>query len=366
MAKNNWNVRRESDIFSGSSTARNLSMNKAESSKLVSDKNIDKLVQSRGIYNKYNMDWTRKFSRHPILDPYNTITTTKEYLFFTKPDLCIAKKLSSSAITVSDAIGKNNYFFDDAVRRYPDMVRQLESSISLDGGPFMAALTNTVSSTLEIPGISAEHIETAANVMGTKITYRGTSYKSDQEHEFNLEFEDTKYLDIYMLFKMYDEYEKLKWNGALNFELDPNRYPEIEHWQNYIVNKVLHDQISIYKFIVAEDGYRILYWARITGCYPTSIPRDAFSDMSNNEAGQKLTVGWKGHFVRDMDPVILYQFNNIVAGSQSYFNNLDLPLYSTDIGGPNPTWAASPYVHMREEVVPGHGTCMQYYLRWKT
>ena len=364
MPTKNWTVRRESDIFSGSTTAQNLSFNKSNSSKLVSDRNIDKLVQSRGLFNKYDMDWTKKFSRVPILDPYNTITTTKEFLFFTKPDLCIAKQITGDRIAVSDAIGTNNHFFNGAVQRYPAMVKQLESSISVNDGPLMAALTNTVTSALDIPGLSAESIDTGANVMGTKISYRGTSFKSDQEHEFNLEFEDTKYLDIYMLFKMYDEYEKLKWNGAINFDLNAKQYPEIQHWQNYVMNKVLHDQISIYKFIVAEDGYRILYWARLTGCYPTSIPRDAFSDMSGNTSGQKLTVGWKAQFVRDMDPVILYQFNNIVADRVNA-HRTDSPLYSTDIGGPNPTWAATPYVFMREEAVPGHGNCMQYYLRWR-
>ena len=296
---------RESDIFA---KAKKLSFNNV--SKSSNDKEIAQLVQSNGIYNKYDMDWTRTFSRRAVIDPNNALTTTKEYIFITKPDLPIASVVAGSTIKPSSIIGKSNMFFNDAINRYPDMVRQLESYISSNDGPFMNALSNTVVSNLDIPGISAEHIESAANIMGTKITYRGTSYKSDQEFDFSLEFEDTKYLDIYMLFKMYDEYEKLKWNGALNFESNTN---EGMHWRNYIFNKVLHDQMSIYKFIVAEDGYRIVYWARITGCYPISVPRDAFSDMSSNSGGQKITINWKGHFVRDMDPVILRQFNSLVS-----------------------------------------------------
>ena len=50
----------------------------------------------------------------------------------------------------------------------------------------------------------------------------------------------------------------------------------------------------------------------MTGCIPTSVPRDAFSDMENC-VQQKLTVQWKCHFVRDMDPIILYHFNNLVS-----------------------------------------------------
>lgn len=319
----------------------------------TSDDDINELLLASGIANKYKNDWLHKFARVGVLDPYNALTTTKEFIFVTKPDLCL---FTPGTSTINPVIARENIFVDAISNgRYTEVAKQLQSSSSNSGGPLMAILSNSVTSSLDLPGISADMIDTASNIMGTKISYRSTSMKSDEDHDFNLEFEDTKNLDVYMLFKMWDEYEKLKWNGALRFSDYGN---SAQRWINYIIEKVLHDQVSIYKFVVGEDGYRIVYWARITGCVPTSVPRDAFSDMNNSEP-QKITVGWRGHFVRDMDPVILAQFNQIVGGSFS--DNNDLPLFNTNIHAVDGTWASTPYIY-RKQTTSGR---LEYYLRWK-
>ena len=319
-----------------------------------SSSDVKAAIMAHGIYDRYDMDWHKKFTRFGIIDPNNSMTNTREYIFITKPDLCLFDVNGNGV----NPILANNPFFVDAISRYTNMAKQLQSSVSAGDGPFMNVLSNSVTSSLDIPGITAEDIETAGNIMGTRMSYRGTSYKSDINTDFNLEFEDTKYLDIYMLFKMYDEYEKLKWNAALDFSKCGS-----DRWQNYIINKVLHDQVSIYKFVVAEDGYRIIYWARITGCYPNNIPREAFGDMSGG-GPQKLTVGWKGHFVRDMDPVVIYQFNQIVSGMVNKSSG-DLPLFNSSGHIMEGTWASIPYVHIQNVATSSHGTRKEYYLRWR-
>ena len=313
---------------------------------------IQKMMRANGIFDREQMMWYNRFARIGIIDPYNALTNTKEYIFITKPDLCLMNRNGG----VSSVLA-NNPFFVDAIERFPHSASQLQTSYKdyNHSSPFMVMLSNSVTSTLDVPGITAEMIETSANMNGTRITYRSTSLKSDESHDFNLEFEDTKNLDIYMIFKMWDEYEKLKWNGMLDFSSG-----ELDTWQQYIINKVLHDQVSIYKFIVAEDGYRIVYFARIVGCVPTSIPRDAFSDTSSTEP-QKLTVGWKGHFVRDMDPIIITHFNDISNTSRG--RKLDMPLYDTDTHRFNGNrWATMPWVDIRTVERTGR---KEYFLRWK-
>ena len=172
---------------------------------------VKDLIMANGIYDRYDMQWYKKFSRFGIIDPYNAINTTREYIFITKPDLCL---MNTSNGTLHTLLSKYPFFIE-AISRYNQVARQLQSSISINDGPFMTMLSNSVSSSLDLPGINAEMIESGANIMGTKISYRGTSIKSDEDFDFSLEFEDTKHLDIYMLFKIWDEYEKLKWNGAL-------------------------------------------------------------------------------------------------------------------------------------------------------
>ena len=310
---------------------------------------INSLLMANGIYDRYEMDWDRKFSRYGVIDPHNALTATREYVFITKPDLCIV----NSGGTIHELL-KNNSFFTDLVYNYRSVIKQLQSSYSSSEGPFMAMLSNALTSTVDLPNLSSEMVDTSANNMGTKVSYRGTSYKSDEDFDFNLEFEDTRHLDIYMLFKAWDEYEKLKWNGRLQFNNDHS-----QRWVNYIVNKILHDQVTIYKLVVDQDGSRLVYWARITGCVPTSVPRDAFSDMTDTTP-QKLTVGWKGHFVRDKDPIILSHFNSLVSNVAS--NKKDLPLYDINEHHVDGRWSSSPYI-VRVTTNAAHR--YEYYLRWK-
>lgn len=331
--------------------------NKPSLSFTESSDDIQALIMANAIYNKFNMDWTHKFSRFGIIDPYNALVSTKEYVFITKPDLCLfdtaTKKVCGSLAT--------NPFFIDALNRYKDMGAQLQSSLEPTSSPFMNILSNTLTSTVDLPDISAETIDTASNVFGTKISYRGTSHKSDEDFDFNLEFEDTKFLDVYMLFKMYDEYEKLKWNGAIDFSANACGS---DRWQNYIVNKVLHDQVAIYKFIVSDDGSRIIYWARYTGCYPISVPRSAFSDTTSNDP-QKITVGWKCQFVRDMDPIIINHFNLLVKGISGFNSKSELPLYNNETHAMDGRWAACPYIDIQQVNDTRHGLHREYYLKWK-
>lgn len=313
---------------------------------------IDNAIMSHGIYDRYDMEWYRKFTRFGIIDPQNTVTTTKEYIFITKPDLCLLDDTGNKPHKLLSQYP----FFNHAADRYNQVCRQLQSSVSFQDGPFMAMLSNSITSTLDIPGIEAEMIKTGTNVMGTKINYRSTSMKSDEDHTFTLEFEDTRHLDIYMLFKIWDEYEKLKWNGALEFNQNDST-----RWVNYTINKILHDQVSIYKFVVDQDGARLLFWAKLTGCIPTSIPRDAFSDMNNSE-GQKLSVTWKAHFVRDMDPSILSHFNLTVRNRAN--GRAELPLYDLKGHHMDGHWSSCPYIEYKA-VNSKRGTNYEYFLRWK-
>lgn len=286
---------------------------------------IAKLIRANGIYDRQKMDWYKKFSRFGIIDPYNTMTTTKEYIFITKPDLNIF-----SGAGLSSGLA-NETLFVDAYNRYRPVLEQLQYSYNKTSGPFIPLLSNSINSGLDLPGITAETIETSSNIYGTHLTYRGTSMKSDEDFEFTTEFTDTKFLEVYEFFKLYDEYERLKWLGMVG---PPN--------SSYIYNKILHDQMAVYKFVVGEDGETLIYWARIVGAYPISVPREAFSDMNNND-GQKISINWKGQFVRDMDIRILYAFNRIVgADNISYLK--DLPLYDIEGHHVNGSWSSVPYI----------------------
>ena len=162
--------------------------------------------------------------------------------------------------------------------------------------PFNHLLENMVQSNLDIPGVSAESIETPSNMYGVNFSYRGSSEASDDGFDFSLEFKDTKYLPVYYFFKAYEEYEKLKHHGIIG------------PWIGHIQNKVLHDQYCIYKFLVAEDMETIVYYAKYYGVKSKNLPRDVFNNVQFDN-GLSYTIDFNAAFVEDMNPEILIDFN---------------------------------------------------------
>ena len=335
------------EIYSSMLTGMNIgAISSAISDLIFNSDDVVEDLEARGIYDKRSLRWDSKFSRIGIADPYNATTNTYEYVFFTKPDLHLM-----NGSVANDELTNHSSFFSDAISRYPHIVDQLQFSYSMNrnGGTLSPLLTNAMNGNLDLPSISADTIETPQNVFGVKMDYRGSSYKSDEDFDFTIEFKDTKYLEVYMWLKMYDEYERLKWRGHVTPPSD-----------SYVVNKILHDQIAIYKFIVGDDGMSLLYWARILGAFPVSVPRDTFGNKVEGEL--TYSTNWHGQFVSDMDPAILVDFNNITApyrGSMTY-----LPLYDSKNHRFNPTWAKSPVIATRKNVSTTDDKLNKYYLLW--
>ena len=171
----------------------------------------------------------------------------------------------------------------------------------------MYLLSNMVTSSLDLPSLSATTVQNPNNMFGISYDYRWTSEASDDNHSFSLEFKDTKNLDVYMLFRAYEEYEKLKAQGVIKLNSSANGSSQT-HYKSYITNHVLHDQIGIYKFIVSEDMETIMHYSYFCGCMFMSLPRESFNDADFHE-GIKYGIDMKCAFVEDMDPLILSDFN---------------------------------------------------------
>lgn len=289
-------------------------------------KALERTIRANGYYKPSQSELFRKFQRVANLDPSRRLNYTKEYLFFTKPDLQIYK--GDSGI-LQDKL-RNVPLFAYAHKYYPHILKQLQYSSDSGQLPFMNFLSNMKRSNLELPSIStSSDIETATNIHGTKTTYRGTSYSADDGYEFNLEFEDTKYLELYMLFKIYDEYENRKHYGIIDVP------------QDYVINKILHDQFSVYKFILDEDFQTIVYWAKLTGVYPKSVPRETFSDLPDT-GGLTYNISFKATFVEDMKPELLEDFNAVASLVNPRGSTISL--WDGDIAMTNPEWCSTPIV----------------------
>jgi hypothetical protein len=311
----------------------------------LSDDKMNSVLWANGIYNRQDIQWYTKFSRLGIKDPYNAPTGSKEYLFFTKPDLNIVNPPKAGNPYELNPELANQPYFKELLARYPDVIAQLQLHNGIgDQGPFMAILSNSVKNTLDLPAIASDTVDTPANIYGTSYNYRSWGYKSDEKVEFSLEFEDTKYLEIYQLLKAYEEYERLKHLGLVsppNIDGDPVDPVSNKCFSYYIRNKILHDQFSIYKFIVEDDGETIIYYAKLWGVFFKNVPRDTFSDLKV-EGGLTYAVEFEAAFVDDMNPTILTDFNQLVYGYKD--STVDMPLYDVNKRMIDGSWATMPII----------------------
>ena len=213
-------------------------------------------------------------------------------------------------------------------------------------------------SNLDLSDITVGEEETASNIYATKIFYRKPSDSADEDNEFSIEFKDNKYLSCYLWFKAYDLYEQQKYHGMVT----PTDI-------NYIVYKILSDQMTVFKFIVGEDGETLIYWACLWGCYPKSVPRSTFSDLPT-DGNLKFTVNWKATFQQDMDPMILTHFDNLckeaIATNQGQF--VEMNLYDSNIGAVTGRKATIPGISKTQSRVSSDGYDFKpkydYLLKW--
>ena len=289
----------------------------------LSDSEILSSLNANGIYTRNQIDRFNKFSRFGFFDPYTVNTITREYLFFTKMDLHL---FNGNSLNPEIA---NNAFFANAYKTNRETMIQLQKNAIKNSNPFCNLLTNTVTSRLDIGDISVETVESAANINGTKLEYPMATLQGNTS-DYMLEFEDNKFLDVYMFFRIWYEYELEKQGGNIT---PPDRL--------YTLNKVIHDQMACFKIVVGEDFETIIHYTKIWGMFPTSVPRATFSDLPDGPI--KISVNFKGQFIEDMDPLILTDFNKVVEQTKNKYTN-DISIYNTTDDLANGVWCHIPYI----------------------
>lgn len=338
-----------------------ISRNAKELGNSVTDSDLYKLaLHGSNFFAKDEIDLYNNIYRFGLYNPYGAVTNLREYLFFTKPDLnifaredltgsfTISKSGNLISNTLSDGL-KNLPFWTDLRDERINTIRMLQNSYSPG---WNMLLQNSVMNNLEIPGLEGTVIDSPVNNYGVGFQYRGSSEASDDSIDFALEFRDTKWLDVYYFFKAYEEYETLKHHGT------------VSPWQGYIVNRILHDQFAIYKFMVGEDMETIIYWCKLYGVMPMNLPREVFStmDLSN---GLSYTINFKAAFFEDMKKDIITDFNNLANqfAPNGMGNYYQYETYNSDVGMGD--YRPAKHAYVERFTNPDSPSGYVYKLKWK-
>ena len=366
---------------------------------------LKRTMRANSVFDRGDMLYNTAFYRFPRPDPYNYVDGAREYVFITKVDLPL---LDEHGKDLMDIVADIPYFADlwSSSGYRKSVFQNLCYSLQLDGSndnmfPFMRILTNRKTSNIDLPDIQADELETSVNMYGSKILYSKSSALSDENIDFSIEFEDTRHLEIYNLFKAYDTYERLKYLGVLgpgvkivdifrggvwsqlleDIKSAPRRiyervietesqYPDDNIWFSrylgYISNRILYDHMSLYKFLVATDGYTILHGSKITGIYPRSISRSSFSEIPD-KGPLKISVGFKasGWLEDNNMSDLMIDFNSLVynyAKGAFTKGNVGVPIYDQEISMVSQELVDYPFI-MRSDKEDMDGF-YRYYLMW--
>ena len=195
---------------------------------------------------------------------------------------------------------QHNGYFKNLLQSHPDVVRQLQYSLD-PTNPFACILSGTASGFLSLSSSSAKTLDNSRTIFGNTYNYLQDSESSDNAQSFDIEFVDTKHLDVFNFFKAYNEYHIARKSGLIT--------PPTMDYYRY---RRLHNTMGVYKFVVDEDMSTILYWAYFWGVIPTSYPRDAFSDPTFND-GLTFSINFEAAFIDDLNPSILGNFNYLMG-----------------------------------------------------
>lgn len=331
-------------------------------------------LQNNLIYSRDDIKWYEKFHRFGAKDPYNALGATREYTFFTRPDCHI---FNPGTNTLSSVFA-NDPFFVDMKERYPYVLHSLQRSSksgnnAFDNSPFMNILSNGLKNTVDLQGLTANEMDNAVNIYGTSIPYRKDAWTGDEGIDISLEFEDTKYAEIYLLTKAYEEYERKVQMGLVyppDYESQSVYGSEdFNYFGHYMKFKELHDTFGIFRFVVDEDMETILYWAYLTGVYFKSVPRDAFNDLTS---GLKMAIDFRAFNVTDMNPLSLGFFNDVVSSINLYYkksNYTYIPVYDETTQSINGSWGLFPnvvkaYITDNDPWYCSKGMKYRYKLQW--
>jgi hypothetical protein len=145
-----------------------------------SDYLFDFIKRAHGLYQRKDIDIFGRRYRFGLFNPYDALSTTREFLFFTKPDLNIySRNDTTGALTgeMNEAL-TNIPYWRELRTKYMDVINCLQLSKDKTN-PFNNLLANMCMSNLSVPGLDAETIDTPNNMYGVGYSYRGSSEASN-------------------------------------------------------------------------------------------------------------------------------------------------------------------------------------------
>lgn len=281
-----------------------------------------------------------KFNRWNVNFPDYHLNKTFSKVFFTRPDLNILTSLD----TLTDQANSDQLYLY-TYKNNPKIIQYL-TKYATPFHQFNTFLSNN-SQSFEVSDEYIKTVEAGETFTGHQIIYGKNDLESKGSGEIGSKYTDDYNIDIFKMHKIWIDYISKVYRG----EFSPKSI--------YKQRKVLDYAVSVYYFLLANDGETILFWTKYTGVFPTNTSSSIFSwDSESTVKKPELSIKYSYSFKNDLDPAHLAEFNTLSINS--YSNTA--PVYDENTLSSGTTWVQAPFVDTSKKA---NGNTV-YKLKWYT
>ena len=283
------------------------------------------------------------YNRFKVVNPNDLLTKAFPYVFFVRPSCELIDFSSGTSPTLGYNV-KNNPLYNLYFKNCPEVIYSLVKNYGSNHN-FMMALSNRAES-FELKDRSLDTDTYGKTIRGNSISYGRNAEKSKAAGEFTVQYTDDYDLHILKIHELWLDYVEGVKNG---------KYTPLE---TNIINKVLDYAGSVFYFLCGPDGETIVYCAKYTGIFPSTIPDSALSYQKGNIINNpSYSVTYQYSWSEIDNPEIITDFNQMSAPTDYRAE----AAYQPDILSTGTTWVGAPYI---ESIKQNDGS-IQYKLRFR-
>ena len=287
--------------------------------KIHARENIDKSTLLK-VYNA-SID---EYNRYKLPMPDDVLSRGYMHIFFTRPDCNI---VSNGKLT--DEV-KNDPFVKYMWQKRSKLVKEL---IIHNGSnhDFNLFLSNKAKGfNLDDDGLKDDVYGKSRNGYGIAF---GRRRNGDLGGQFNIDYQDSRNLDVLQLHKLWVEYAENVYSGKWT--------PKMTH----IANKELDYACSMYVIVLAENFEDVLYIAKYYGVFPINVPYSGLSwTWGSPITAPTFSVTYRYSWKREYDPLLITDFNTNCFRQRSATKIRYLKNYLSNFGTSAYTWTGPPFI----------------------
>ena len=255
-------------------------------------------------------------------------TDLKSYVFFTRPEMNLVGGSTSLSNQPTIRIADDNKH--DTRLQYlaamnPEIMYMLTEDYSNEH-QFIPYLQSRAES-LQIPDYQIRTSEFTVPFFSYKFTYPTVTNESITGGTFDVTFREDSELRITKLFQFWIYYM----DAIMKDKMKPSR--------THILDNSYDFMCSVYEIITDPTSEKILFWAKYTGCFPTSVPLSNLSHNLRSTVENKVSVQFSYMMVEAMEPRVIMDFNNNSTSATNY-----APIYDESFGMVGESLVGSPRI----------------------